>query len=221
MAPLHKTSPEAILKVASELANAEGLRGVGVRAIAAHLKISPGTLYNVIGDIDDIILLVNEQMLIRLRDALRTAIVADRDAMSNVFAVAEAYVDFVRDNPKRWSMLMEHSLRSDKELPDWYQNTLDQTIDVVNQLLRPMIPDRKERQRVVAILWATLEGFASLTASGKLSIVSHDVPHLLVSLLISRFLGSFQHDETSKEARQPANRSARKKEDSQARHVRK
>jgi hypothetical protein len=41
------------LKVASELADAEGLRGVDVRAIATHLKISPGTLYNVNGDIDD------------------------------------------------------------------------------------------------------------------------------------------------------------------------
>jgi AcrR family transcriptional regulator len=218
---VHKTSQEAILRVASELADAEGLRGVGVRAIAARLKISPGTLYNVIGDIDDIILLVNGQTLVRLRDALQAAIAGERDAMSNIVAVAEAYVDFVRDHPKQWSMLMEHSLASDKELPGWYREILDQTIATVDRLLQPMIPDRKQRRRIVTVLWATLEGIASLTASGKLSIVNDDdSPHELLRLLISRFLGSSQAGEISKTAGQPVSPPQRKKADSRSKGVR-
>jgi AcrR family transcriptional regulator len=218
--PVQKTSQEAILKVASELADADGLRGVGVRAIAAQLKISPGTLYNVIGDIDDIVLRVNEQTLIRLREALQAAIVAGRDTMPNVFAVAEAYVDFVRDRPRRWSMLMEHSLASDKELPGWYRETLDQTVATVDQLLRPMISGRKERQRVVAVLWAALEGVASLTASGKLSIVNDDDPHVLVRLLVSRFLASFQQGNITETAKRPASGPRRKKADAKPKDVR-
>lgn len=195
MPPLPKTSQEAILKVASELADAGGLHGVGVRTIATKLKISPGTLYNVIGDIDDIILQVNEQILVGLRKALQDAIVADRDAMSNVSAVAKAYVDFVRANPKRWSMLLEYSLATDKELPAWYHHTLDQTIDTVDQLLRPMISVREDRRRAVAVLWATLEGVASLTASGKLSLIDGADPQVLIDLLIARFLGTYQSQE--------------------------
>jgi AcrR family transcriptional regulator len=145
--PIQKTSPEAILKVASELADAEGLRGVGVRAIAARLRVSPGTLYNVIGDIDDIILLVNEQTLLGLRDALLAAIDTERDALPNIFAMAEVYVDFVGDNPKLWSMLLEHSLGSDKDLPVWYQETINRTVSTVDHLLRPLIANRKERRR--------------------------------------------------------------------------
>jgi AcrR family transcriptional regulator len=204
--PVQKTSQDAILKVASELADAEGLRGVGVRAIAARLGVSPGTLYNVIGDIDDIILRVNEETLVRLRGAMQAAIVAGRDAMTNAYAVAEAYVDFVHTNPKRWSMLFEYSLASDQELPGWYRETLDQTVATVDQLLQPMIPARKERQRAVAVLWAALEGVASLTASGKLSIVDDDDPHELVRLLVSRFLGSFQLTERPGKTKRPAGR---------------
>jgi AcrR family transcriptional regulator len=218
--PVQKTSQEAILKVAAELADAEGLRGVGVRAIAARLKISPGTLYNVVGDIDDIILRVNEQTLIRLQDTLLAAIAAGRDAMSNVAAVAEAYIDFVGTNPRRWSMLIEHSLASDKALPGWYQETLDQTVATVDELLQPMIPDRRERRRVVAVLWATLEGVASLTASSKLSIVNDDGPHVLVRLLIARFVGSFQSEAIPGKAGPPVNRPLRKKAAPKARHVR-
>jgi AcrR family transcriptional regulator len=209
--PVQKTSREAILKVASDLADAEGLRGVGVRAIAARLNISPGTLYNVVGDIDDIILRVNERTLIRLRDALLAAIVAGRDAISNVVAVADAYVDFVGDNPRRWSMLIEHSLASDKVLPGWYRETLDQTVATVDELLGPMIPNRGERRRAVAVLWATLEGVASLTASGKLSIVNDEGPHVIVRFLISRFLTTFQSAESPEHEKRPANRSPRKK----------
>lgn len=208
--PLPKTSPEAILKVASELADAEGLRGVGVRAIAAKLKISPGTLYNVIGDIDEIILHVNEQSLIGLRDALRDAIVAEQDAMANVLAVAKAYVDFVRANPKRWSMLIEYSLATDKELPAWYHATLDQTIGIVDQLLRPMISGRKDRQRAAAILWASLEGIASLTASDKLSLVDDEDPQVLVRLLVSRFLGTYQSEEIAEKPKDAINPARRK-----------
>lgn len=191
MPPVHKTSPEAIVAVASQLAEADGLRGVGVRAIAARLKVSPGTLYNVIGDIDDIILLVNDATLRRLRDALHAAGDADADAVSNLFAMADAYVDFVNDSPRLWSMQLEHHLPSDRELPDWYRATINQTVATVDQVLQPLIADPHERRRAVAVLWATLEGTASLTASGKLSIVDDSGPHELVRLLIARFIGSF------------------------------
>jgi AcrR family transcriptional regulator len=201
MPPVPKTSREAILQVATELAAAEGLKGVGVRAIAAKLKISPGTLYNVIGDIDDILLRVNEQTLIRVRGAIQDAIVPNRDVLSNVLAVAEAYIDFVRAHPKLWSTLIEYSIGSDRELPAWYRDTLEQTVGTVEQLLRPLIASRRDRQRAVAILWATLQGVSTLTASGKLTLVNDDEPHALVELLISRFLGTYQAEESSSVAR--------------------
>ncbi|MEW6436201.1 MAG: WHG domain-containing protein [Pseudomonadota bacterium] len=208
------------MKVASELADAEGLRGVGVRAIAAKLQISPGTLYNVIGDIDDIILRVNERSLIGLRDALRNAAATERDPMTNVLAAAKAYVDFVRANPRRWSMLIEYTLATDKELPPWYHKTLDETIGTVDQLLRPLIAGRRDRQRAVTILWAALEGIASLTATGKLSLVSDEDPHVLVKLLISRFLGTYQSEDITEDRREAVSRPRRKPADPSARRGR-
>jgi len=202
--PVHKTSADAIVMVASELAESQGLRGVGVRAIAARLQVSPGTLYNVIGDIDDIVLRVNERTLVRLGDALLAAVDPDSEALPNLFAMADAYVDFVTDNPKLWSMLLEHTLGSGRELPDWYQETLNRTVATVDHLLRPLIADPIERRRAVAVMWATLEGTASLTASGKLSIVDPSGPHELVRLLIARFVGSFQRGHDQPHHHEPA-----------------
>lgn len=192
--PVHKTSRPAIIAVATELAERDGLRGVGVRAIAARLKVSPGTLYNVIGDIDDIILLVNEATMRRLRDALLAAVDDDAGAVPNLFAMADAYVDFVTDTPRLWSMVLEYTLASDRALPDSYRDTINQTVAAVDHLLEPLIADPGERRRAVAVLWATLEGTASLTASGRLGIVDDSGPHELVRLLIARFVGSFVND---------------------------
>lgn len=197
MPPVHKTSAEAIVAVASQLAEAEGLRGVGVRAIAARLKVSPGTLYNVIGDIDDIIQRVNERTLLGLRDALLAAVDAAADPVPNLLAMAEAYVDFVTDNPRRWSMVLEHTLGSGRALPEWYRQAINRTVAAVDVLLQPLIADRGERRRAVAVLWAALEGTASLTASGKLEIVDDSGPHALVKLLITRFVGSFVDPDTA------------------------
>jgi len=191
--PRSKTSQDAILKVAESLAEAEGLRGVGVRAIASRLGISPGTIYNVVGDVDDVILHVNAQTLKRLQKVLRGEILPERDAIQNVFAIADAYVGFVLGHAKHWSMLLEHSLASDKTLPDWYQEELDRTIELVDCALKPLIAAKTERRRCVAALWAALQGIASLTASGKLSMVNQDNPqddpNDLARLLIGRFFG--------------------------------
>jgi AcrR family transcriptional regulator len=211
LAPRNKTSQDSILKVASELAEAVGLRGVGVRAIAAQLGISPGTIYNVVGDIDDVILLVNAQTLRRLQTALLAEFSSERDPMSNVFAIADAYIDFVIGNAKSWSMILEHSFASEKLLPNWYLSELNKTIDLVDRALKPVIADKRERRRSVATLWASLQGLASLAASGKLSMVDQDDPHDLARLLISRFFGLAKGREKTNARRETVKATAQKK----------
>lgn len=78
------------MTVAAQLADADGLRGVGIRAIAARLRISPGTIYNTVGDTDDIILLVNQETLMRLRDATRRDAERLRGARATEAVVGEA-----------------------------------------------------------------------------------------------------------------------------------
>ena len=68
------------------------------------------------GDIDDVILLLNAQTLQRLQKVLLGEIMTGREAMLNVFAVADAYITFVLANAKSWSVIIEHSLASNKSL---------------------------------------------------------------------------------------------------------
>ncbi len=190
MAPPNKTSREAILNVAGALAEKDGLRGVAMRAIAAQLGVAPGTIYNVVGDIDEIVLLVNAQTLRRLQSALQTAIDTQRAPLDNAYAVADAYVVFVLENSKTWSMLLEHSLAPGAAAPSWFLDELERTIGIVDAALQPMLPDPADRRRSVATLWASLQGLASLAAAEKLSAVYADDPRDLARLLIGRFFAA-------------------------------
>jgi hypothetical protein len=130
--------------------------------------------------------------------------------MLNVFAVADAYITFVLANAKSWSVIIEHSLASNKSLPDWYQEELDKTIGLVDRVLKPIVSDKRERRRSVATLWASLQGLASLAASGKLSMVDQDDPHELAHLLISRFFGLSQSGDISRARKETVHSTARK-----------
>lgn len=181
--------PDLVLEAAERFATAEGLRGVALRRIAQTVGVAPGSIYNLVGDIDEILLRLNARTLRRLQEHLRAAADPQGDAAANALAFAGAYLDFVTADPRRWGVILEHSLPRERPMPAWYAAELARTTGLVDAVLTPLIPEEAERARAVAALWAALHGLASLTASGKLAVLSRDDPRDLARLLVARFLG--------------------------------
>jgi AcrR family transcriptional regulator len=179
-----------VVDAAEALARQEGLRGISLRKIAAEVGYAPGSLYNVIGDLDDIILHLNARTLERLSVYLKTRIDPGRPAVENAFAVADGYLDFVTAEPRIWGLILEHRLMTGTQLPAWYSATLNATTGLVDEVLRPLIKDEEERRLSVVSLWAALHGIASLATSGKLASVHDAEPHAMARQLVSRFLGA-------------------------------
>ncbi len=177
-----------VVDAAEAMARREGLRGLSLRKIAADVGYVPGSLYNVIGDLDDIILHLNARTLERLAQYLRPRLDPAKPAVENAFAVAEGYLDFVIAEPLLWGLILEHRLLPDAETPPWFAETLATTIDLVEDVLRPLIPGDEERKLAVASLWAALHGIASLATSGKLASVHAADPYAMAHQLIARFL---------------------------------
>ena len=63
----------AILDGAEGLAEAGGARAVAMRAVAGVVGCSPGTVYNAVGSLDDVVLALNARTLERLADTLEAA----------------------------------------------------------------------------------------------------------------------------------------------------
>src|SRR5215207_319044 len=178
-----------VVDAAEGTARREGLRGLSLRRIAAEIGYVPGSLYNLIGDLDDIVLHLNARTLERLSEYLKTRVDSARPAVENAFAVADGYLDFVMAEPLLWGLILEHRLLPGTDTPAWYKRTLTATTDLVDDILRPLIADEAERRLAVASLWAALHGIASLATSGKLAAVHDADPHAMAQQLIARFLG--------------------------------
>lgn len=179
-----------VAQAAESLVRNEGLRALGMRRLAAAIGYAPNSIYNAVGDLDQVILRVNARTLERLHAALAAAIGPDTPPRENALAVADAYLVFVAADPAVWSLLFEHFAAPDRPFPDWYAASLARITDFVSGVLLPLIPDPDERRQAVATLWAALQGLASLSTSRKLEILTPDPPRDLARMLVRRFLGA-------------------------------
>ena len=174
---------------AERLVRADGLRGLGMRPLASAIGYAPNSIYNAVGDLDQVILRVNAHTLERLHAALAAAVDAAAAPRANALALADAYLRFVAADPRVWSLLFDHVAAPDLPFPDWYAAALSRATDLVDGVLAPLIADPDERRRAVATLWAGLHGLASLSTSNKLAVLAPDAPGDLARLLVGRFLG--------------------------------
>lgn len=174
---------------AESLVRNEGYRALGMRRLAAAIGYAPNSIYNAVGDLDQVVLRVNARTLARLHTVLSAVIDPERAARDNALALADAYLVFVAADPRVWSLLFEHLVAPDQPFPDWYAAALAEPVMLVDTVLAPLIVPADERRRAVAALWAALHGLASLSTSRKLAVLTPDPPQDLARLLVGRFLG--------------------------------
>lgn len=180
---------ELILSASTELIEANGLSGLSAREIARRIGYSPGTLYNVFENLDDLVLTIEGRLLDRLDLAL-SLVSQTGNATQNVVKLAQAYIDFTHDNPRLWNLLFEHHLPPGRDVPQWYQQKLEGLLTRVEAALTPLLgsADSGSRKRAARVLWAGVHGITSLSTTEKLSIVSSESARDLVDDLVASYL---------------------------------
>ena len=179
---------ELILKAATELIETDGLAGLSAREIARRIGYSPGTLYNVFDNLDDLVLTIEARLLDRL--AARLAEVAPAPTpQEHLQRLAEAYLRFTSENPRLWNLLFEHHMPAGKDIPAWYRMKLDGLMARIEEALAPVMDtDPAARQRAARVLWAGVHGITSLSTADKLSNITSDAAGPLVHDLVATYL---------------------------------
>lgn len=179
---------ELILKAATELIETDGLAGLSAREIARRIGYSPGTLYNVFDNLDDLVLTIEARLLDRL--AARLAEVPPSPSpQEHLQRLAEAYLRFTSENPRLWNLLFEHHMPAGKDIPAWYRMKLDGLMARIEEALAPVMDaDPAARQRAARVLWAGVHGITSLSTADKLSNITSDAAGPLVQDLVSTYL---------------------------------
>lgn len=184
---------EHIVKAATELITTQGLAGLSAREIARRIGYSPGTIYNVFVNLDDLVLTIEERMLDELDKALKD-LPPKQDPREHMLQLAEAYLRFTHQDPRRWNLLFEHHLPASVDVPTAYRAKLDGLLAYIEDALRPLASSAtdEELQRHSRVLWASVHGITSLSTADKLSSITVDSAWPLVKDLIETYITGLQ-----------------------------
>lgn len=184
---------ELILQAATELIERDGLAGLSAREIARRIGYSPGTLYNVFENLDDLVLTIEARLLDRLAARLGD-LPAAGSPEARVMQLARAYLDFTHENPKLWNLLFEHHMPAGKQVPGWYQTKLDGLMTRIEETLEPLTDrtDPAALKRAARALWSGVHGITSLSTADKLSNITSESAGPLVEDLVSTYLAGLR-----------------------------
>ncbi len=159
-----------LLQTAAAIAAGEGLGEMQARRIAEEADCSVGTLYNIFGDIDGVILAVNERTLADLGRALTAAAgrAASAELEARLMILAGAYLDFASANQQRWRTVFEHRLPEARPLPEEYRQDRRRLLALLDAQLEDAIPDPAVRADAAFALFSAVHGIVLLSLDAKL-----------------------------------------------------
>jgi AcrR family transcriptional regulator len=118
-----------------------GLAGFSARDVAKRVGYSIGTLYNVFGSYDGLIVAINARTLTLwaadLRERLATS---DGDRIATL---VRGYFAFAADEPKAWIAIYEHHMADGGPAPEWYQKVVADLMGIVVAEIAAALPGRE------------------------------------------------------------------------------
>ena len=116
-----------------------GLARFSARDVAKRVGYSIGTLYNVFGSYDGLLLAINARTLECWAAHLRLRLAESRD--DRIAALVRGYFEFALEHPRTWIAIYEHHMADGGAAPDWYQAQAGELMAMVADEIAPLLPN--------------------------------------------------------------------------------
>ncbi len=171
------------LAAARKIVEKQGLRGLSTRQIGTRIGYSPGTLYQLFADLDELVMRLNAETLDRLiGECAQVDFSAPPESVLE--ELGRRYIGAVARDRALWNAVFEHSLPPGRETPEWMRERTQKLLGFAQAAIAPLFARHEEAKcrHQVQVLWAGLYGIASLAAAGKLP--ADESPDALVQTLV-------------------------------------
>ena len=101
---------QLVLEACMRIIDEQGLEGLSARKIASEIGYTPGTLYLVFENLDDIVMQALSGRLDAVFEAMSTAIGRARTPETRLLRLAQAYIDDVMSHVGPWNAIYAHRL---------------------------------------------------------------------------------------------------------------
>lgn len=159
---------QLILASARKIIEKQGLPGLSAREIARSIEYSPGTLYNIFENLDDVLLTLQVEMLRDVACQLAETPIGATPAL-HIDALAKTYVDYALRNRKLWNLLFSHSLPTTAAPSKALHDYVFAIGDTVSGALAPLMigASAAEKNLAARVLWAGVHGITAIAVTDK------------------------------------------------------
>ena len=167
---------ELLVSLGHVLLAQTGLARFSGREVAKQAGYSVGTIYNVFGSLDHLIVAINSRSFEIWAQQLRTRL--DTGGADRIGSLVAAYFDFAQENPHLWSAIYEHHLPADFALPPQDEERRAALTGIVEREIRAALPDGSTTDIALLTrsLIAVVHGHCSLAVTGSFALMGVDDP---------------------------------------------
>jgi len=154
----------------------QGLARFSGREVAKRAGYSIGTIYNVFGSLDRLIVALNSHTFTLWAEFLRVRL--RHGGEDRIKSLVEAYFAFALAHPNLWSAIYDHRLAEGEELGEADREQRARLTAIVEEEVRAAlpIPDMPEAARFARSLIATVHGHCSYVVTGTFALLEEPDP---------------------------------------------
>ncbi|MEO7825812.1 MAG: TetR/AcrR family transcriptional regulator [Allosphingosinicella sp.] len=153
-----------------------GFARFSAREVAKRIGYSIGTLYNVFGTHDRLILAINTRTFELWADHLRARLESAEG--DRIRTLVEGYFSFARENPNLWMAIYDHRLPPGVTIPPEDQAIRGVLTEIVTTEVAAVLPApaKEDAPRLARSLVATVHGHCTFALNGTFALMGETEP---------------------------------------------
>ncbi len=152
-----------------------GFASFSAREVAKRIGYSIGTVYNVFGSYDALIMAINTRTFSLWTDHLRRGLEGRGD---RIRALVECYFSFARENRNRWMAIYDHRLPPGTAISEEDASIRGELTEIVVREVSARLNESEKPQaaRLAKSLIATVHGHCTFALNGTFEIMGESEP---------------------------------------------
>lgn len=168
---------ELILAEGQKLMAETGFARFSAREVAKRIGYSVGTISNVFGSVDGLVVAINSRTFTLWADWLEREL-RNVTGPGRITALVKGYFDFAESNLNLWAAIYEHRLPPDMEMPERLANERSGLTDIIAREVAAALPEKErlDAPRLTRSLIATVHGHCSFALIGSFALLGESDP---------------------------------------------
>jgi AcrR family transcriptional regulator len=184
-----------ILDAGQDMMAQSGLAAFSAREVAKRIGYSVGTVMNVFGSVDGLVMAINSRTFPLWTQWLEDRL-AGKAGAERIQALVAGYFDFAASHRNLWSAIYQHGLPADMTIPEDQAQQRGGLMALVTQEIAAVLPEHRqgEAERLSRSLVAIVHGHCSFALGGSFALLGEEDPFDLVMQRVIEVLQAHEAD---------------------------